>query len=647
MLSLFRKLIHSRIGALFALVFIGLLALAFAGADVTGLRVGQSSGSEAAATVGHAKVGVDELGKTITSAFEQEREQNPTLTMKQFLAQGVLNDALSGLADRAAMQEWAASAQMGVSDRLVDSEIAKQSAFQGPDGKFNDAVYRAFLAQRGLTDAAVRKSITQSLIARQVLSPVSEGNAMPASAVARYAAMLKEKRDGDIAFLPSLAFASKDKPSDAVLASYYQANAARYQQPERRTLRYAVIDEATLANVPTPSDADIAARYKAKADLYGASETRTVTQVVVPTQQAAQALAAEVAGGTSIEAAARANGLAASKIADLTRDKLAAQSSPAVADAVFAAAQGKVATPAKSGLGWHVIRVDAVVKKAGKTLEQARPELVAELTTEKRHAALLDLSSRLEEQFENHTGLADVAKAQGVTVTTTPALTADGTVFGQPGQKASADVAALLQGAFAMEHEGEAQVTPLADGKRIAIFDVGQITPAAPAPLDQIKDAVARDYATEQGVAKAKQASATVLAAMAKGTSLADALKGLGVQLPPSQPISITREQLAAMQQSGRQLPPPLVLLFAMSKGTAKPLEAPNKAGFYVVSLKAVTPGVIPAGDPFLAQASKQFGIDMGREMAEQLRVAIRNTVGVTRNETALRALNAKLVGNQ
>jgi len=36
MLSLFRKLIHSRIGAVFALVFIGLLALAFAGADVTG-----------------------------------------------------------------------------------------------------------------------------------------------------------------------------------------------------------------------------------------------------------------------------------------------------------------------------------------------------------------------------------------------------------------------------------------------------------------------------------------------------------------------------------------------------------------------------------------------------------------------------------
>ncbi len=647
MLSLFRKLIHSRIGALFALVFIGLLALAFAGADVSGLRVGQSADGEAAAKVGHAKVGVDELGKTITTAFEQEREQNPTLTMRQFLAQGVMNDALSGLADRAAMQEWAAKNGMGVSDRLVDSEIAKQPAFQGPDGKFSDAVYRAFLAQRGMTDAAVRKSITQSLIARQVLSPVAPGAAMPASAVARYAAMLKEKREGDIAFLPSIAFAGKDKPSDAVLATYYKANAARYQQPERRTVRYAVIDEASLPNVPAPSDADIAARYKAKADVYAASETRTITQVVVPTEQAAQALAAQVSAGTSIEAAARAKGLAASKIADLTRDKLAAQSSPAVADAVFAAAQGKVATPAKSGLGWHVIRVDAIVKKPGKTLEQARPELVAELTTEKRHAALLDLSSRLEEQFENHTGLADVAKAQGVTLTTTPALTADGSVFGQPGQKAPADVAALLQGAFALEHEGEAQVAPLADGKRIAIFDVGQIMPAAPAPLDQIKDQVMRDYATEQGAAKAKDASAKVLAAMAKGTSLADALKGVGVTLPPAQPVAITREQLAAMQQSGRQLPPPLVLLFAMSKGTSKPLAAPGNAGFYVVSLKTVTPGVIPAGDPFLAQAGKQFGLDMGREVAEELRTAIRNQVGVTRNETALRALNAKLVGNQ
>jgi peptidyl-prolyl cis-trans isomerase D len=53
---------------------------------VTGLRVGDAAAARRGQVGGHAKVGVDELGKTITTAFEQEREQNPTLTMKHFLA---------------------------------------------------------------------------------------------------------------------------------------------------------------------------------------------------------------------------------------------------------------------------------------------------------------------------------------------------------------------------------------------------------------------------------------------------------------------------------------------------------------------------------------------------------------------------------
>jgi hypothetical protein len=53
----------------------------------------------------------------------------------------------------------------------------------------------------------VRTDLAQSLIARQLLSPVSRRGRRPArSAVSRYAAMLKE-REGEIAFLPSLLFA--------------------------------------------------------------------------------------------------------------------------------------------------------------------------------------------------------------------------------------------------------------------------------------------------------------------------------------------------------------------------------------------------------------------------------------------------------
>jgi peptidyl-prolyl cis-trans isomerase D len=50
---------------------------------------------------------------------------------------------------------------IGVSDRLIDSEIAKLPAFQGPDGKFSQQVYNQLIAQRGLTDKQVREDIAK------------------------------------------------------------------------------------------------------------------------------------------------------------------------------------------------------------------------------------------------------------------------------------------------------------------------------------------------------------------------------------------------------------------------------------------------------------------------------------------------------
>lgn len=644
MLGFFRSMIKSRFGAVIALGFLVLIALAFASADLTGSGFGGVAGGDRAASVGKSRIGTGDLSKAVTNAFEAQRRENPTLTMQQFVNSGAVNEVLDGMTDRAAMWEWGNSHGMIVSDRLVDSEIVKIPAFQGPDGKFSEESYKQLIATRGLTDQVVREDIGKGLMARQLLVPASFGARMPAEAVRRYAALLKERREGTIAFIPSLAFAPKAPPSDAELAAFWKANGGRYMQPERRTIRYAVLEEASLGNVPAPSDAEVAQRYKLNSAVYAPSETRNLTQVIVPTEPAARALAAEIAGGKSIEAAASAKGLSASKLSQVTPQSLSGQASKAVADAVFAAAQGAIAAPQRSGIGWHVIRIDAINRNPGKTLDQARPEIVAALTAEKRRAALADLSAKVEEQFEDGTGLADVAKSLGLTLSTTPPLQSDGTVFGKPGERAPEAVLPIIAGAFGMEREGEPQLAELQSGTRFAIYEVSSLTPPSPAPLAQIRDIVARDYAMDRGSGQAKAAADKVLAAASKGTPLADAIKGVGVALPAPEAVNLGREQLTAMQQ---RVPPPLALMFSMAKGTTKRLEAPNRAGWYVISLRNVVPGEIQPNDPILAQAGQELGIVTGREYAAQLRTAIRKDVGVERNETAIKAVTQQLTGGQ
>lgn len=643
MLGFFRSFLKSRIGVAVALIFLGLIALAFASADVTGSGFGGIAGGDRAAKVGSNRLGTAELGKALTNAFEQERQKQPGLTMKQFLDAGGMETVLTGLTDRLAMAEWGREHGLVAGDRLIDSEITKIPAFQGPDGKFSQSAYEQLLAQRGLTDKDVRKDLGQGLLARQMLLPAAFGAQMPDEAVQRYAALLTEKRVGTIISVPSLAFAPTSPPADSTLATFYNANKSRYMQPERRTIRYAIVDEASLKTVAAPSDAEVAQRYKLNTAVYSASEQRSVTQVIVPTEAAAKALAAEVGASGSLDNAARTKGLVASKLADQTRETLANQTSRAVADAAFAAASGTLATPAKSGLGWHVLKVDAVKRNAGKTLEQARPEIVAALTLEKRRAALSDLAAQVEQEIDNGTGLADIAKSLNLTVSTTPPLTANGSVFGKQDEKVAADIAPLVQAAFSMEREGEAQLAEIKPGEKFAIYDVGQLVAATPAPLDQIKSVVARDWAIQQGAAKAKAASDKIVAALNKGTPLAEALKLAGAALPAPQAVDLPRQALTQMQG---QVPAPLALMFAMAKGSNKRLEGPNNGGWYVVSLKDIVLGQVKRGDQIFQQAARSFGQDAGGEYAEQLRLAIRKDVGVQRNDAGIKAVRDQLTGS-
>lgn len=642
MLGFFRSFLKSRVGAAIALVFLGLIALAFASADVTGSGFGGIAGGDRVAKVGSARVGTAELTKALTNAFEQQRQKSPGLTMKQFLDGGGMDGVLDDMIDRLALAEWGKKHGLVVSDRLVDSEIVKINAFQGPDGKFSQSAYEQLLAQRGLTDKEVRSDLAQGLMARQLLLPAAFGAQMPGEAVVRYASLLTEKRSGTIVSVPSLAFAPQAGPDAAALTAFYNANKTRYMEPERRTIRYTLVNEASLKTVAAPTEAEIANRYKLNSAVYAASEQRTVTQVIVPTEAAARALAAEVGKGGSLDAAARAKGLAPSQLADQTRDTLTNQTAKAVSDAAFAAASGTLAAPAKSGLGWHVIKVDAVKRNPGKTLDQARPEIVAVLSLEKRRAALSDLAAQVEQEVDNGTGLADIAKNLGLAVTTSQPLLADGSVFGKAGEKAPAELAPLIQAAFAMEREGEPQLAELKAGEVFAIYDVGQLTAATPAPLDRIRDAVSRDWALDQGSAKARAAADKILAALNKGTPLVDAIKLAGAALPAPQPVDMGRQQLSAIQG---QVPPPLALLFAMAEGTNKRLEGPSKAGWYVVTLKDIIPGEVKRADPVFAQASRELGTVTGNEYAASLRRAIRNDVGVERNETAIKAVRNQLTG--
>lgn len=642
MLQFFRSFITSRWGAVFALLFLGLIAFAFAAGDIASFRTPGAGGDDNVAKVGREKITTSQLSSAATNALENLKQEQPTLTMKTFATNGGVEKVLEDLISRTAISVFGRNHGIVASPRLVDSEITKIAAFRGVDGKFSEATFRQLLAQRGISEAAVRADLEQGLITRQVLEPAQFGSTVPRELALRYTSLLRETRSGSIALLPSPLFAPKTPPTDKQLADFYGANRNKFIRPERRIIRYASFGDEALKNLTPPTDAEIAKVYETNKSQYAAVETRTFTQLVVPTEAAAKAIAAEVAKGKTLSAAASEKGLSAATVGPVRRTDLAGDTSDAVAVAGFAAAEGALTAPARSPIGWHLLHVDRIERKPERTLDQVREELVQQIVATKRRVALGDLTAKLEEEFDSGANLADAAKGLGLTLRETPALTADGKSYLKPDEPIDPVLGRVTAAAFAMERENQPQVAEAEANKTFVIFDVSEIAASAPAPLAEIKEDVAQVYLLDAGATAAKAAAEKLLEETRKRVPLAQAATALKLPIPPVQSVTMNRQDLGRQGQP----PPPLLLLFSMAKGTTKLLPAPGNRGWFVVSLNDIVTPQPPANDPMLPEAQRELGKLVGSEYADSLRRAIRTEVKVERNAASLKAVRNQLSGN-
>ena len=643
MLTFFRRFFQSKIGLPIFFGFLVLMALAFVAADISGTSISGVSGTDNIAVVGDEPIPNSELVTAANTALEQVRQQNPTLTMPEFMEAGALDEVVRQLIDRYAVGSYASKYGLRAGDNLINSEILQIQAFRSLAGEFDEKTYLAALRQRGLTDAVFRKDLANGLLEDQLLRPALLSPQMPEKIARQYASLVLERRRGEIALIPSAAYAPAAGPTAAQLTEWYGANRAQFIRPERRTLRFAVFGDDTLKVNAVPTEAEIAARYKRDAAQYQASERRSVSAFVVPTEDAAKALVAKVRGGTALEAAAREAGFSASQTPLRTREEMSGATSFAFAEKAFKASQGSIVDPAKGTLGWYVARVDVIERIPARSLADARGSIGEQLTGEKRSAATADLIAEIEGEIDSGTAMAEVAKAYGLKVETTPALLANGQAFGRPDIQIVPQLVPVLTTAFQME-ESEPQLAEVVPGRQFVIFEVARTEEASAPPLAEVKEQAEAAWKRAQG-AKLARAAADRIVSKARGKTALGA--ALGAEGKPFELEPINLERRALLAQRGANIPPPLVLMFSMAEGSVKVLEGPRDIGWYVIRLDEIATDPVDKEPGLLQQTRAQLAPTLTEEYRRMAAAAMRKELGTTRNDAAITAVRKQLSGEQ
>jgi peptidyl-prolyl cis-trans isomerase D len=648
MLASLRKSARSWAAGL--ILLIALIAIVITGFGTDGMgglgaMGGAGTSGDTLAKAGDRRVTEPELSTFLTQQYNRAREQQPTLDMRTFLASGAYEQILNQLVLAASIDAFGEDQGVIVSPRMIDREIVNIPAFRNFAGQFDENVFRQQLQRQRLTERQVRDDIARQLMQRQVLGPVALGARVPEGVARQYANLLLERRRGSIGVVPAEALAAGINPNAAQISAYFNRNRARFMIPERRVIKYAMIGPEQLGAAGQASEQEVAAFYRQNQAAYGPGETRDIQQIVLPDRAAAQAFAARVNGGTPFAEAASAAGFSAGDISlnAQTRAAYAGATSPAVANAVFAAQQGALVGPIQGTFGFYVARTERINRTPARPLEAVRAEIAQQLSQRKTADALAALVARVEDRLNDGASVEEIARAERLQVVTTPPITATGQVPGQT-WVVPPELQPLLSAAFEIDPENpDPIVEQIQQSQRFALIGLDRTIAAAPPPIAQIQDQLRTALIREVALTRARAVAQQIVDRINGGMPPAQAFAQAQPRLEAPRAVNLQRLEIS---RGGQQVPPPLITLFSLAQGRAQILPAPNGQGWFIVHHEQRTPGAAAGQPQLIATTRTEFTQSAAEELAQQFARSIEGRVGVQRNAEAIQRSRARLAGD-
>ncbi len=278
----------------------------------------------------------------------------------------------------------------------------------------------------------------------------------------------------------------------------------------------------------------------------------------------------------------------------------------------------------------------------GKSLAEARPTIVEELTKKKTTDALAAIRDALEDSIADNANFSELVTDQKLTAAVTPPLTATGLNPETPAAQPDPALLPLLSAAFQSEEGDDPQVVGTGEDGSFALVALDRIVRAAPRPIAQVRDQVATDFTADRARRAARAAATKVLAAVNKGATIDKALADAGVRGGKVERAVAARSQINADPRGPN---PVLALMFSMKGGTAKMLEAPDRAGWLIVKVDQIQPGDAAKVPQVVTATRRDLSQAIGAEYAQQFTNAVQKAMKVTRNTDAIARVKASLAG--
>ena len=505
---------------------LGLVVLAFVIFYIPDFLRGNAAGAalgDTVATVQGREITAGEFRRAYEAQLQAYRNAYGGNVSEQLLKQlGIDQQILQQLVDQQAALVEADRLGIKASDEEVRQRIFSAPAFQENGAFIGEQRYQQLLrSQRPpLSPAEFEKSVREELVLDKLRAVLTDWMSTTDKELEAEYRLRNDKVKLAVVTFIADTFRPEATASDAEVAAHFNAHQVDFKIPEKRKIRYLLVDaDAIRAKVIVP-EASIERAYNDNIAQYTSPEQVRASHILLKTEGKDDAAVKAKAEDVLKQAKSGADFAALAK--KYSEDEGSAKNGgdldyfgkgkmvPEFDQAVFTMMPGQTSDLVKTQFGYHIIKL--VDKKAAKvsTLAEVHQQLHDQLATETARAQAADLAQTIAKEVSKPADLDKAAGAHGLMVQESGFVARDESILTLgPAPEA-------VSRAFEMK-VGDVSA-PLQAARGFVFETVIAIQPPAMPKLDDVKDKV-RDEVIKQKARDLSRQKAAAVAAKLKGAA--------------------------------------------------------------------------------------------------------------------------------
>ena len=525
---------------------LGLVVLAFVIFYIPDFLQGNTAGvalGDTVATVEGHEITAGDFRRGYDAQLQAYRNAYGGAVSEQLLKQlGIDQQILQQLVDQQAALAEADRLGITAGDEEVRQRIFSAPSFQENGAFIGEQRYQQLLrSQRPpLTPAKFERSIREELVLDKLRAVLTGWLSTTDKELEQAYRLGNDKVKLAVVTFVAETFQSGATASDAEVAAYFTAHQADFKIPEKRKVRYLLVDADAIRAKTTVPEASIARAYNEGIAQYTSPEQLRASHILLKTggkDDAAVKLKAE-----GILKQAKGGADFAELAVKYSEDEGTAKNGgdldyfgkgkmvPEFDQVAFTMEPGQTSDLVKTQFGYHIIRL--VDKKPAKvsTLAEVRQQILDRLAYETARAQAADLAETISKDVSKPSDLDKAGSAHGLTPQESGFFARDESI---PGIGSSPEA---VSRAFEMQ-VGDVS-GPLQSARGFAFEALMALQPPSMPKLDEVKDRVRDEVIKQKARDLSRQKAAAVAATLKGAADFEKAAKAAGVDATTTELIT-------------------------------------------------------------------------------------------------------------